>query len=127
MKRPVRPVALVILTACMLYPGLGYAYQGFYPFVAFEWFTLVAKQGPWMDWAAQFGISPIVPSLLKGLLGLAWIGGVLGVWAGDARAVPLVLLAAVGSLLYPGGGMVMAVLALICLFVFREDASVLPA
>jgi len=40
--------------------------------------------------------------------------------------VPLVLLAAVGSLLYPGGGMVMAVLALICLFVFREDASVLP-
>ena len=127
MKRPVRPVALVILTACMLYPGLGYVFQGFYPFVAFEYFTLVAKMGPWMDWAAQFGIPLWVPSVLKGLLGLAWIGGVLGLWAGDGRAMPLVLLAAVGSLLYPGGGMLMALLALIGLFVFREDASVQPA
>ena len=127
MKRPVRPVALVILTACMLYPGLGYAYQGFYPFVAFEWFNLVAQQGPWVDWATRLGWSPLIPNLLKGFLGLAWIAGVLGLWAGDGRAYPLVLLAAIGSLLYPGGGMVMAVLALICLTVFRETDAVVPA
>jgi len=28
MKRPVRPVALEILTACMLYPGVTMLYQG---------------------------------------------------------------------------------------------------
>jgi hypothetical protein len=28
MKRPVRPVALVILTACALYPGLTSVFQG---------------------------------------------------------------------------------------------------
>ena len=127
MKRPVRPAALVILTACMLYPGLGYLYQGFYPFVAGDWFTLVAQHGPWMDWAAKLGWNPMIPNLLKGFLGLAWIGGVLGLWAGDGRAYPLALLAAVGSLLYPGGGMVMAVIALICLTVYRETDEVVPA
>jgi hypothetical protein len=127
MKRPVRPVALVILTICMLYPGLSWAYQGFYPFVAFEWFNLVAQHGPWMDWAARLGLNPVIPNVLKGLLGCAWIGGVLGLWAGDGRAYPLALLAAVGSLLYPSGGMVMAVLGLISLIVFRETDTVVPA
>ena len=45
MLRPVRPVALVILTACMLYPGVGMLYQGIYPFIAQEWFNLVGDQG----------------------------------------------------------------------------------
>jgi hypothetical protein len=31
MKRPVRPVALVILTLCALYPGLTSVFQGLYP------------------------------------------------------------------------------------------------
>ena len=127
MKRPVRPIALVILTACMLYPGLGYAYQGFYPFVTFEWFNLVAQHGPWMDWAAKFGINEIIPNVLKGLLGLAWIGGVLGLWAGDGRAYPLALLAAAGSLLHPGGAMVMGVIGLVCLIFFRESGDAIPA
>jgi hypothetical protein len=127
MKRPVRPVALVILTACLLYPGVAFLYQGVYPFVAGENFTLVAQLGPWMDLAKKIGLPLWVVSLLKMGLGAAWLGGVLGLWAGDGRAVPLVLLAALGTLLYPGGGMVMAVLALVCLFAFRETDSVVPA
>ena len=59
--------------------------------------------------------------------GLAWLFGVLGLWSGDARAYPLALLAAAGSLLYPGGGMVMAVIGLICLIFFREQREVVPA
>ena len=35
-------------------------------------------------------------------LGTAWVAGVLGLWAGDMRAYPLVLLAAAGSLLRAG-------------------------
>jgi hypothetical protein len=66
-------------------------------------------------------------TLAKGGLGGAWLAGVLGVWAGDGLAMPLVLLAALGTLLYPGGGMVMAVLALICLVFFRESPGVVPA
>jgi hypothetical protein len=127
MKRPVRPVALVVLTACMLYPGVAFLYQGLYPFVAGEYFNLVAQVGPWMDLAKKLGIPPLVVTLLKSGIGAAWVGGVLGLWVGDGRAVPLVVLAAVGTLLYPGGGMLMAVLALICLFAFREDESVIPA
>jgi hypothetical protein len=127
MKRPVRPVALVILTACMLYPGVGFLYQGLYPFVAGENFSLVSQLGPWMDLAKKLGLAQWVVALLKCGLGAAWVGGVLGVWAGDGRAVGLVVLAAIGTLLYPGAGMAMAVLALICLFVFREDDKVVPA
>jgi len=52
---------------------------------------------------------------------------VLGLWAGDGRAYPLVLLAAVGSLLYPYGPTVMGVIALVCLLVFREGEEVVPA
>ena len=39
MKRPVRPVALVILTACALYPGLTSVFQGLYPWVAGQEFA----------------------------------------------------------------------------------------
>jgi hypothetical protein len=130
MKRPVRPVALAILTACMLYPGIPFVYQGLYPFVAGEWFTLVGRLGPWFEWANRLGAPPWIGSalsLLKAGLGLAWIAGVLGLWAGDGRALPLVVLAAVGTLLYPGGGMVMAVLALLVVIAFRENERVVPA
>jgi hypothetical protein len=48
---------------------------------------------------------------------------VLGLWAGDNRAYPLVLGAAVLTLFYSGGPTVMAVLALICLLFFRENAD----
>jgi len=64
---------------------------------------------------------------LKALLGLAWVGGVLGLWAGDGKAYPLALGAAALTLLYPGGGMVMAVLALVCLIFFRENADEVAA
>ena len=61
--------------------------------------------------------------LLKAGLGAAWILRVLGLWAGDWRAYPLVLFAAAGTLLYPGGEMAMAALALVCLIFFRERAE----
>jgi len=127
MKRPVRPVALVILTMCMLYPGVTMLYQGLYPFVTGEYFNLVARQGPWMELATKMHIPPIVVLALKSGLGVAWLAGVLGLWAGDGRAYPLVLLAAVGSLLYPYGPAFMGVVALIALLMFREDEKVVPA
>ena len=127
MLRPVRPVALVILTACMLYPGVTMLYQGIYPFVAQEWFNLVGDQGPWMNLAQRLGVPMVVVTLAKAGLGAAWVAGVLGLWAGDGRAYPLALLAAVGSLLYPGGGMVMGALALVCLLFFREKSDAVPA
>ena len=65
MLRPVRPVALVILTACMLYPGVTMLYQGLYPFVAQDWFNLVGERGPWMDLALRFGIPLHLVSLAK--------------------------------------------------------------
>ncbi len=127
MKRPVRPVALVILTTCMLYPGVTMLFQGLYPFVAGEYFTLVAKLGPWMDLATRLHVPPVVVLGLKSAVGLAWVAGVLGLWVGDGRAVPLVLVAAIGSLLYPFGPTAMGIVALVCLFAFREDESVVPA
>jgi hypothetical protein len=127
MLRPVRPVALVILTACMLYPGLTMLYQGLYPFVAQEWFNLVGQQGPWMDLARRIGVPLVAVTGLKAALGAAWIAGVLGLWAGDGRAYPLALLAAAGTLLYPGGGMVMGVIGLVCLIFFREKSDAVPA
>jgi len=122
MDRPVRPVALVILTACMLYPGLTMAYQGIYPFVNGEWFSLVGQQGPWVSFLGKMGVGPIPVSIAKTVIGLMWLGGVLGLWAGDGKAYPLALGAAVLTLLYPGGAMVMALLALISLLAFREKA-----
>ena len=127
MLRPVRPVALVILTACMLYPGVTLLFQGVYPLVAQGWFTLVGVQGPWMDMAQSLGIPLIVVCGAKAALGAAWLGGVLGLWAGDGRAYPLALLAAAGSLFYPGGGMVMGALGLVCLLFFREKSDAVPA
>ena len=127
MLRPVRPVALVILTACMLYPGVTLLYQGIYPFVAQEWFNLVGEAGPWMDLAHRLGIPMVVVALAKAGLGGAWVAGVLGLWAGDGRAYPLALLAAVGSLFYPGGGMVMGVIGVVSLLFFREKPDAVPA
>jgi len=120
-------VALVILTACMAYPGVTLLWQGLYPFVAGDYFNLVGQTGPWMALAASLHIAPIVVLGLKSLLGLFWILGVLGLWAGDGRAYPLAVLAAAGTLLYPGGGTVMAVLALVCLIFFRERHEEIPA
>ena len=127
MKRPVRPVALVVLTLCMVYPGVTMLYQGLYPFVAGEYFSLVARLGPWMDLAAKLHIPPVAVLGAKSALGAAWLAGVLGLWAGDGRALPLVLLAALGSLLYPAGPAVMGLLAIATVALFREDARVVPA
>ena len=127
MSRPVRPIALVILTACMAYPGVTLLWQGLYPFAAGDYFNLVGQTGPWMMLATKLHIAPIVVLGLKSVLGLLWVLGVLGLWAGDGRAYPLALLAAAGTLLYPGGGMVMAALALVCLIFFREKHDEVPA
>src|SRR5437867_402601 len=127
MTRPVRPVALVILTACMVYPGVTLVFQGLYPFCTGEFFNLVGQIGPWMSLAMRLGVSPMVVSLLQTGLGTAWILGVLGLWAGDWRAYPLALLAAAGTLLHPGGPMVMGAIGLICLIFFREKAEEVPA
>jgi hypothetical protein len=123
MTRPVRPVALVILTACMIYPGITMLFQGLYPFVAGEWFTLQGDPGLWTVFFGRFGVPPVAVNLAKAGLGGAWMAGVLGLWAGDSKAYPLALLAAAGTLLYPGGAMVMGVLGLICLLGFREKAD----
>ena len=126
MLRPVRPVALVILTVCMMYPGVTMLFQGLYPFVAGDWFNLVGQQGPWMDLAHKLGLPLMAVAGAKSALGAAWVFGVLGLWAGDGRAYPLALLAALGSLLYPGGAMVMGVIALVCLVFFREKSDAVP-
>jgi hypothetical protein len=46
-----------------------------------------------------------------------------GLWIGESRAYPLVLLAAGLSVLCPVGPSIMGVLALVCLLGFREDAA----
>ena len=128
MTRPIRPVALVILTACALYPGLTFVFQGFYPFVTGEWFALQSQYGPWADLLIKLKLPHVAGDLLKGFLGLAWLGAVPGLWAGDAKAYWLAAVpAALLTLFYPGGPMVMAVIALICLFGFRENAEEVPA
>jgi hypothetical protein len=133
MHRPVRPVALVILTLCALYPGLTLVFQGLYPLVTGEMFNLLNHQGMMVDVARQMGLPVWVPLAVKTGVGLAWLGGVPGLWAGDWRAYPLVLLAAVGSLLIPGGTgffsgvQLMGLIGLICLTVFRETSQHQPA
>ena len=127
MTRPVRPIALVILTACMIYPGITLLFQGLYPFFAGEYFMLVGEHGIWMDLAAKMGLPAFVVLGLKAAVGGAWVLGVLGLWAGDWRAYPLTLLGAVGSLLHPGGAMVMGVIGLIVLLGFRENAAEVAA
>ena len=127
MKRPVRPVALLILTACALYPGLSSVFQGFYSWVAGEWFALVGQQGLFVDVAVKLGLPAVVPNTLKGLIGLAWLAAVPGLWAGEVRAYPLALLAAAGSLLLGPGPAVMGAIGLVCLIAFRETEDVQPA
>ena len=127
MTRPVRPIALCILTLCMVYPGVTMLFQGLYPFVAGDLFNLVGDTGPWFALAQKFGLSPMIPSLLKAGLGTAWVAGVLGLWAGDMKAYPLALAAAVLSLLYPGGPMVMGAIGLFCLIFLRENPEEVPA
>jgi hypothetical protein len=127
MTRPVRPVALVILTACMVYPGVTMLFQGGYPLVAGEYFNLVGDPGLWTTFLGRFGVAPMIVNGLKCLIGLLWVAGVLGLWAGDGKAYPLVLGAAVLTLLYPGGGMLMAAIALACLIFFREKPEEVTA
>ena len=127
MKRPVRPVALVILTLCALYPGLTSVFQGFYPWVTGQEFALVGQLGAFVDIPVKMGLATWAPHLLKGLIGLAWLAGVPGLWAGERRAVPLVAAAAVGSLLLGVGPAVMGVVGLTCLFVYRETEQHQPA
>jgi hypothetical protein len=123
MTRPVRPIALVILTICMVYPGVTMLFQGLYPFAAGIGFNLVGQLGPWADLATRMGIPIVVPYLFKAFVGLLWLLGVPGLWAGDGRAYPVVLLAAVLSLLDPIGPTIMSVIALVCLIGFRERAE----
>jgi hypothetical protein len=127
MNRPVRPVALVILTACMVYPGVTMLFQGLYPLVAGDYFNLVGDPGAWTTFLGRMGVPALAVNGLKALLGLMWVAGVLGLWAGDSKAYPLALGAAALTLLYPGGGMVMAVIALVCLIFFRESSDEVPA
>jgi hypothetical protein len=127
MKRPVRPVALVILTLCALYPGLTSAFQGFYPWVTGQEFALLGQMSGFVDLPVKMGFATWVPNVVKGLIGLAWLAGVPGLWAGEGRAVPLVALAAAGSLLLGPGPAAMGVVGFICLFGFRETEQHRPA
>jgi hypothetical protein len=127
MKRPVRPVALVILTLCALYPGLTSVFQGFYPWVTGQEFALLGQMGAFVDLPFKMGLATWVPHLVKGLVGLAWLAGVPGLWVGENRAVPLVMAGAIGSLLLGPGPAVMGVVGLICLFGFRETEQHQPA
>lgn len=127
MKRPVRPVALVILTACALYPGLTSVFQGIYPWVNGQEFALLGQHGVFVDTLVNFG-SPIwLPNVMKIAIGGAYLAAVPGLWAGDWRAWPLALLGAVGSLLLGPGPGVMGIIAIICLTVFRETSAHQPA
>lgn len=127
MKRPVRPVGLVILTLCALYPGLTAVFQGLYPWVTGQEFALLGQQGVFVDTLVKFGAPIWLPNLMKAAIGGAYLAGVPGLWAGDWRAWPLVLLGAAGSLLLGPGPGVMGLIAIICLTVFRETPSTQPA
>jgi hypothetical protein len=127
MKRPVRPVALVILTACALYPGTTTVFQGLYPWVTGQEFALMGQQGAFVDIAVRLGLPIWVPNLAKAAIGGAWLAGVPGLWAGDWRAWPLTMLGAVGSLLLGPGPGVMGLLGIVCLTVFRETSAHQPA
>jgi len=127
MTRPVRPIALVLLTACMVYPGVALLWQGLHAFVTGAQFNLVGQEGLWNVLAARYGVPVMVPMLLKAGIGLTWVAGVLGLWAGDQRAYPVALAAAALTLLDPGGAMVMSVIALVCLLRFRENPAEVTA
>jgi len=127
MKRPVRPVALLILTLCALYPGLSAVFQGLYPWVCGQPFVQIGQQGVFVDLLVGFGLPIWVPNLVKAGIGLAWLASVPALWIGEWKAWPLALLAATGSLILGPGPAVMGVVGLICLTVFRETDQHLPA
>ena len=127
MKRPIRPIALVILTLCALYPGLSSFFQGFYPWVTGQEFALLGRMGAFVDIPVKMGMATWVPHLVKGVIGLLWLAGVPGLWFGDARAWPVAVAAAVLSLLLGPGPAVMGVVGLICLLGFRETEQHQPA
>ena len=89
MKRPVRPVALLILTLCALYPCLSAVFQGLYPWVTGQEFALMGQTGTLATMAAKIGMPVWLPNIFKALVGLAFLGAVPGLWAGDGRAMPL--------------------------------------
>ena len=126
MMRPVRPVALLLLTACALYPGLTFLFQGGYALVSGYHYNQLGEVGPWVDWAIRLGLHPIVAWGMKTVVGLMWLAGVPGLWVGDWGAYPLVLGAAVLSLCYPGGPMLMGAIGLVCLLGFREKSTDIP-
>jgi hypothetical protein len=111
----------------MVYPGVTLVFQGLYPFVAGESFNLMNQLGAWHAWAVRLGLPFVTVEIAKTVLGLLWLAGVLGLWAGDERAWPVTLAAAILTLFYPGGAMLMAALALVCLLGFRENADEVPA
>src|SRR5437773_12381304 len=94
MTRPVRPVALVLLTACMIYPGITLLWQGLYPLIAGEYFMLVGQTGPWMAIVQKLGLPPVVALAGEGGPGLAWVRGARGRGAGGRLLYPLRRLAA---------------------------------
>src|SRR5260221_702087 len=96
MKRPVRPVALVILTLRPLYPGLTSVFQGLYPWVARQEFALVAQQCAFVDLALRFGLRIwLPPSAIEKLAEMGLLGmNILEEWGGlgyDARPVVTVI------------------------------------
>ena len=124
MNRPVRSGPLFALTLLMLYPGLTLAYQGGYPFLTGEWFTLRGQLGSWVMWGKSLGVDPQIVSLLKLGVGLAWLGGVPGIWAGSEAAYGLTLLAALGTVVYdPPKGTLLGLIALGFLVLGRQKTS----
>lgn len=124
MFRPVRSGPLFVLTLLMLYPGLTLAFQGGYPFLTGEWFTLRGQLGSWITWGKAAGIDPQIVSVLKLLVGLAWLGGVPGIWAGSQAAYGLTLLGCVGTLAYdPPKGTLLGLIGLTCLILGRQKTS----
>ena len=92
MKRPVRPVALVVLTACALYPGLTSVFQGLYPWVNGQEFALLSQQGAFVDLSLKLGLPIWAPNLFKAAVGGAYLAGVPGLFSPGRWLTP------------PGGG-----------------------
>jgi hypothetical protein len=112
MQRPIKPGPLFVLTLMMLYPGLTLAYQGGYPFLSGEWLGLKNQLGSWANWGTALGLNPHVVPALKLALGLAWLGGVPGMWMGVEAAYFLTFAAAVGTVVYdPPKGTILGVVA----------------
>jgi hypothetical protein len=76
MMRPVRPVALYVLTLCALYPGLTSVFQGLYAFVCHQEFALLGQQGVFVDTLVKFGAPIWLPNLMKAAIGGAFLAGV---------------------------------------------------